>query len=47
MRRKTVLVAGTAFVVVAGLLAGGLALKGANDRQIAETKMAKAHTASR
>ena len=46
-RRKTVLIAGTALVVVAGLLAGGLALKGASDRQIAATKIAKANTAER
>ena len=46
-RRKTVLIAGTVVVVVAGLLVGGLALKAASDRQIAATKMAKANIAER
>ena len=46
-RRKTVLIAGTALVVVAGLLVGGLALKGASDRQLAATKITKANTAER
>ena len=46
-RRKTALIAGAALFVVVGLLVGGLALKGASDRQIAATKIAKIHTAER
>jgi len=46
-RRKTILIASIALVVVAGLLAGGLALKGSSDRQIAATKITKAKTTER
>ena len=46
-RRKTLLIASTALVVVAGLLAGGLALTRTSDRQIAATKITKAKTAER
>ncbi|WP_354575363.1 hypothetical protein [Frigoribacterium sp. UYMn621] len=34
-------------VIILGLLAGGLALKGAGDRQVAAAKIAKIHTAER
>ena len=44
-RRKIILIAGATLLVVAGLLVGGLALKGANDRQVASAKIAKIHTA--
>ena len=46
-RRKTILIASIALVVVAGLLAGGLALKGSSDRQIAAIKITKAKTTER
>ena len=46
-RRKTILIAGATLLVVAGLLVGGLALKGANDRQVAAAKIAKIYTAER
>ena len=46
-RRKIILIAGATLLVVAGLLVGGLALKGANDRQVAAAKIAKIYTAER
>ena len=33
-----------AVVIIVGLLAGGLALKGASDREVAASKIAKIHT---
>lgn len=46
-RRKRALIVGAAVVIILGLLAGGLALKGAGDRQVAAAKIAKIHTAER
>ena len=46
-RRNRALIVGTAVVTILGLLAGGLALKGAGDRQVAAAKIAKIHTAER
>jgi hypothetical protein len=46
-RRKRALIVGAAVMTILGLIAGGLALKGAGDRQVAAAKIAKIHTAER
>jgi hypothetical protein len=46
-RRKRALIEGATVVIILGLLAGGIALKGAGDRQVAAAKIAKIHTAER
>ena len=46
-RRKRALIVGAAVVIIVGLLAGGLAVKAASDRQVATAKIAKIHTAER
>ncbi len=46
-RRKQALIVGGAIVIILGLLAGGLVVKGASDRQVAAAKIAKIHTAER
>ena len=44
-RRKALLIAGAATVIIGGLLVGGLVAKGASDRQAAAAKVTKIHTA--